>query len=316
MPMLMNCDAEGKHIKPLAPVMPFNSARQAASVIRSDTGKKTAFLLKPCEKRALFELVKLSQCTLENAVIVTMDCMGRMENTTYLELIKDHSDLTEQFIAGDVFQEHISSSCRTCTEFVTEETDIHINILGCLDQISFSAYTDKGEEILGACKYENAEIPGTRDEKYNEILKIRTENLNNLSTQILSKIKDMDTFQKMIGSCLNCYACRTACPVCYCKECVFLTDIFSHMPETLLNRVEKRGMIKLPTDTTMFHMTRLAHMAHACVGCGQCSSVCPSDIPVADIFRVVSKNVQKFFGYIPGKDTSEPIPFLNYKKKS
>jgi len=56
-------------------------------------------------------------------------------------------------------------------------------------------------------------------------------------------------------------------------------------------------------------------MSHACIGCGQCSSVCPSDIPVADIFKVVSKDIQKFFDYMPGKNTEDQIPYLNYKKK-
>ncbi len=72
----------------------------------------------------------------------------------------------------------------------------------------------------------------------------------------------------------------------------------------------------MPADTVMFHLTRLAHMSHACVGCGQCASVCPSGIPVADIFKTVAVRTQDLFDYEPGKDLSEPIPYLAFEEDS
>jgi formate dehydrogenase subunit beta len=315
MPMLISRveRMNAMQIVPLAPVMPFNSARQASSLLKSDTGKKIAFLLKPCEKRALIELAKLSQCSLENAIIITADCLGRMENKDYLDLVKEYPDLTNTFIKDDRYKDLISPSCNVCTQFIDKESDIHVNIIGCNDSVSFSAQTEIGEKILEGFG-ETTSLPETGEKE--KLLGQRKENLEALTQSVLSKTKEMDKFQNMLGTCLNCYNCRSACPVCYCKECVFLTDIFSHMPETLLNRADKRGIIKLPTDTTMFHMTRMAHMSHACVGCGQCTSVCPSDIPVADIFKVISKNTQDFFEYIPGQNTDEKIPYLNYKKEN
>jgi len=301
MPMLIS-DAEFiKTTKPLAPVMSVNSARQAAAVLKSHTGKTVALLMKPCEKRALYELVKLSQCSLENALIITTDCMGRMENDAYITLIKESPDLSMDVMRGKTYQEKITSSCSVCTEFTSEKSDIHMNIIGCDQNNSFTAISEKAQSLFKKLRYKVAEIPETRAKEITLTLKDRSENMRELSNRVSDDIMDITKFQKIIGSCLNCYNCRTACPVCYCKECVFVTDIFSHMPETLMNRADKKGILKLPTDTTMFHMTRLAHMSHACIGCGQCSSVCPSDIPVADIFKVVSKDIQKFFDYMPGK---------------
>lgn len=315
MPMLISDIKKMENIEPLAPVMPFNSARQAASVLKSNTGKTIVFLLKPCEKRAIVELVKLSQCKLEDALIITTDCLGRMENKAYLDLTAVEPDLTKIFIQESGFQDKITSSCNVCTEFTDNGSDIHIGFIGCNEQIFFSAQTEKGEKCLEKFESNKTDLPGTRQAEVDKILEQRNETLDAMTQDISKRLKDIDEFQKLIGTCLNCYNCRTACPVCYCKECVFLTDIFSHMPETLLNRADKKGMIKLPTDTTMFHMTRMAHMSHACVGCGQCSSVCPSDIPVAEIFKVISKDTQDFFGYVPGKDIDENIPYLNYKKE-
>ena len=129
-------------------------------------------------------------------------------------------------------------------------------------------------------------------------------------------LKNVVAFQTEIANCLNCYNCRVACPVCYCKECVFLTDVFNHKPETLLLRAEKKGAVKMPVDTSMFHLTRLSHIGHSCIGCGQCSSVCPVDINVADIFRTVAAETQKFYDYEPGRDLLEQIPQLVFKDKA
>ena len=64
--------------------------------------------------------------------------------------------------------------------------------------------------------------------------------------------------------------CRVACPVCYCKECVFLTNVFEHDPDQYLRWAKRKGMVKMPTDTVFYHITRMVHMSTACVGCGQC----------------------------------------------
>lgn len=320
MPMLIK-DPEklGSTGDPLAPAMPFNAARQAASVLKAHTGKTIALLLKPCEKRALVELVKLSQCTLEDAVIITHDCPGRLENKIYLEQAATESERLDKRFEDDEFINLTPSSCQACTQFTDNGSDIHIALFGCSGQTLFSARTDKGKNLLESLNGTQVQIPGAREQMLDQLLSRRTRGMERLRDNILPEIKEpeikkMERFQKLIATCLNCYNCKTACPVCYCKECVFTTDIFDHMPETLLNRADKKGIIKLPTDTTMFHLTRLAHMSHACVGCGQCSSVCPSEIPVADIFKVVSRNTQDFFGYLPGSDIDEMIPYLNYKK--
>jgi hypothetical protein len=70
----------------LAPVSPFNTARMASRVLADGVGKRIAVVMRPCEVRALIELAKLSQCTLEPAILISMDCFGRMENDDYLEL--------------------------------------------------------------------------------------------------------------------------------------------------------------------------------------------------------------------------------------
>ncbi|MBU4258306.1 MAG: formate dehydrogenase, partial [Proteobacteria bacterium] len=94
MPTLIADPEKMEQAEPLAPVAPFNAARQAASVLRYPTGKKVAVVLRPCEIRALIELSKLKQCVLDEAILIGFDCMGRIENDSYLEMAAQEEDIT------------------------------------------------------------------------------------------------------------------------------------------------------------------------------------------------------------------------------
>ncbi|MBU3981600.1 MAG: 4Fe-4S dicluster domain-containing protein [Proteobacteria bacterium] len=318
MPTLIADPEKMLQAQPLAPAAPFNAARQAASVLRYPTGKKVAVVLRPCEIRALIELAKLKQCVLDEAILIGFDCMGRIENDSYLEMAAQEEDITTSFYADSSMQDRITGICKACEYFQPYGADLTICLLGMpvMEKIGLMAGTEAGENIIKSLGLSTVEQPEGREVAANSLLQKRTEARDKLFSETSEKIKDIEKFQKTIANCLNCYNCRNACPVCYCKECVFLTDVFAHEPEVLQRRAAKRGAVKLPADTTMFHMTRLAHMSHACVGCGQCSSVCPSSIPVADIFRTVSAKVQELYNYVPGRDISESIPYLVFEEES
>jgi formate dehydrogenase subunit beta len=70
----------------------------------------------------------------------------------------------------------------------------------------------------------------------------------------------------------------------------------------------------MPTDTLFYHLTRLAHMSTACVGCGQCSNACPNDIPVMELFRSVARQAQAAFDYRAGRSVDEIPPLSTFKE--
>ncbi|MBU4260318.1 MAG: 4Fe-4S dicluster domain-containing protein [Proteobacteria bacterium] len=303
-------------IDPLAPAAPFNAARQAATVSRQATGKRLALVLRPCEIRALIELVKLNQCTLENVVLIGIDCLGRMENEVFLRHASALGDVTSEFQKNTSLQDDITRTCQMCEQFEPAHADIAMSTLGMAENsVLFASGSETGEALLKELGLSPAENPAQRETVTKQLREKRAACKKEVFAETSEKINSIEKFEKMIGTCLNCYNCRQACPVCYCRECVFLTDVFAARPETLLRRAQKRGSVKLPTDTTMFHLTRLSHIAHSCVGCGQCSSVCPSNIPVADIFTTVAAQVQAAYDYVPGRDVQEPIPYLIFAEK-
>jgi formate dehydrogenase subunit beta len=181
------------------------------------------------------------------------------------------------------------------------------------EKLGVIAGSEAGVDIMRNLDAEPGKEPAERMPEIETMVRERTSSRQHLMHRTSEAIRSMDKFQRFIADCLNCYNCREACPVCYCNHCVLCTDVFDHPPEVLMRRAEKRGGLKLPTDTTMFHLTRLTHMAHACIGCGQCSSVCPSRIPVADLFRTVGSKVQSLYGYEPGRSLEDPIPICVFE---
>jgi len=119
---------------------------------------------------------------------------------------------------------------------------------------------------------------------------------------------------KLLAPCINCHNCKTVCPLCYCKECFFDSPTFEMEAEKYLGWAEKRGTIRMPTDTLLFHITRMNHMATSCVGCGMCEEACPNDIPVSNIFRMVGLKTQKLFDYVPGRSLDEELPLSTFKE--
>ncbi len=70
----------------------------------------------------------------------------------------------------------------------------------------------------------------------------------------------------------------------------------------------------MPTDTIFYHITRIAHMSTACVGCGQCTNACPNDIPVMELFRTVSYLTQKVFEYEAGRSIEDDPPLSVFRE--
>lgn len=317
MPTLISSDSHGSHIS-LMPVLPFNSARSAIKLLKHHTDAKIAIYLRPCEIRSLIELSKLNQCQLDNTTIISTVCGGRMENKSYLEFIRD-TDLNIKKTLNKSFEQHICLSCQTCDNIQPNYADlvVHFDTTQNEPQLYIEATTDQGEQILTSSGQLSPEKP---EKPYFERIENKISDKKALKTELFaktsSKISSMSQFQTIIANCLNCYNCMSACPICYCKACVFKTDVFDHDPENYLRKAHKKESLKIPMDTSMFHLTRLSHMSHSCVGCGQCSSVCPSDIPVADFFRTVAHQTQSLFNYEPGKDRQEPMPYQIFEENS
>lgn len=109
-------------------------------------------------------------------------------------------------------------------------------------------------------------------------------------------------FNKIISPCIRCYACRNACPLCYCPTC-FVDE----------SRPQWVGKSIDPTDTLTFHFLRAYHCAGRCTDCGACERACPVGIPVREFTSKLNKDALELFGWEAGLDAEKRPPLDVYR---
>jgi ferredoxin len=109
-------------------------------------------------------------------------------------------------------------------------------------------------------------------------------------------------FTQLISSCIRCYACRNACPLCYCSTC-FVDE----------SRPQWVGKSIDPIDTMTFHILRAYHCAGRCTDCGACERVCPVGIPVRQFTKKLNKDAYELFGWEAGLGSDQRPPLDVYR---
>ncbi len=301
-------------IDPFAPVIPVNTAKLISSLTARPSGKNIAVVLRSCEARAAIELAKLNQVNLDNILLIGMDCYGRFENTDFAKL-QEQNLTTESFLnsaqSGNVGINgfDVAEACKICEYPVAENVDIRLCVIGSeIGSFGVEGVSEKGQNILTALEYSGGDSPGKRLEAVKTLTSQRAELLNQNLDAYHQTVNSIQGLEDHLSNCINCYNCRVACPVCYCKECVYMTDTFRHEGQQFLGWAQKEGVLKMPTDTAFYHLTRMSHIGAFCVGCGQCTSACPNDIKLTLAFRHAAKVSQERFEYLAGRSLDEQQP--------
>jgi formate dehydrogenase subunit beta len=113
----------------------------------------------------------------------------------------------------------------------------------------------------------------------------------------LSHAERTEFWQRHFARCIKCYACRTACPQCFCETCVLEHDLW----------VES-GVLAPPFPS--YHLIRAYHTVSKCVGCMECERACPADIPLTVLYTLLRRDAEKMFQYVPGRSVDEPPPLV------
>jgi formate dehydrogenase subunit beta len=324
MPTLVTDPKQLNGTDPLAPIFPLNGAKIVSRLTRKPMGGNVAVVLRPCEIRAFVELVKLKQGRTEEVVLVGIDCLGTFKNGDDLQINgKKEAEFTSRFYKDALSGKKLtlegfdlSPACKACENPVPNGADILIGLFGVDtdNQLLIQARTPKGETLYDNLDLFDSEEPPERPAAVESLVAERTAYRDKMFAETTEATNSLEKLNTYFAKCVNCYNCRVACPVCYCKECVFVTDVFNHDPVQYLRWANRKGVIKMPTDTIFYHLTRMAHMSMACIGCGQCTNACPNDIPVMELFRTVSYRTQKAFGYEAGRSIEEDPPLSIFRE--
>ena len=113
-------------------------------------------------------------------------------------------------------------------------------------------------------------------------------------------------WQNELSRCIRCNACRDACPACTCEKCVFNNPESGVENKSPANSFEEK----------MFHIIRAYHVAGRCTDCGECSRVCPQNIPLHLLNRKFIKDMNEFYGeYQAGAEVGSRAPLVDYTEE-
>lgn len=306
---------------PFSPVMPISGAMMVAQLTSDKSEKKLGAVLKPCEIRALVELVKLEQANLDNVTIIGTDCLGTYEVEDYTRVFNEVKGSAEEKatqVLGEMCRNitkpgsmpaELRSSCKMCNSFTPALADITIGVFGEGDEI----YVNIDDGLAEKLGLELQETPG-RQETVDKLLAKRNEVREQVFSGFREKMKSIIDFADTVDTCIRCYACQAACPLCYCRVCFFHTDTFEPESERYYRWADREGAVRMPTEILLYQLTRLSHVALSCCGCGMCESACPRGLPLTAIFQTVGDGLQKALNYVPGRSLEEKIPVTTFSE--
>ncbi|WP_333871442.1 4Fe-4S dicluster domain-containing protein [Desulforamulus putei] len=235
--------------------------------------EKTAVIAKGCDVRAIVGLIKEGQINKDNLTIIGVPCEGMVDRKQICELVggKDILEVTD-----------------TGAELILKGKD-------------FEQTVAKADVMFGSCKTCRYNTPVLFDKLIGEAVPAREADYGDIEAfEALSAEERNAYIAQEMQKCIRCYACRQACPMCYCSEC--FVDCGS--PAWIGKSA------KSVDDNALFQAVRVFHLAGRCVDCGACERACPMGIKLSLLNRKMVKDVKELFGAEAGVSLEDP-PALN-----
>jgi formate dehydrogenase subunit beta len=158
--------------------------------------------------------------------------------------------------------------------------------------IGLACTAEEAEECSCAKPYPSVLVDTHVGEKTEPVVNKLTEELRQKDIA-----ERLEFWQKQFERCIKCYACRNACPQCFCPECTLEEELWV-----------ETGRVPPPFPT--FHLIRAMHTAGKCVGCRECELSCPAHIPLTTLYTLIREEVGEMFGYEPGADLEAQPPLV------
>lgn len=229
----------------------------------TDRKEKIAVFAKGCDSRNIVNHLIENKIKREQLVIVGVPCLGMIDKRKITEMAKHEvvsvdesgSDIQVKTVAGELSfskTEVLQSNCRVCLH---RNPVIHDEMVAdpVPEQTNIDPYADVREiEAMSS------------DEKWKY-------------------------FESLFAPCVRCYACRNACPLCYCPTC-FVDEA---KPQWL-------GKSQDPIDIRTFHFLRAYHCAGRCTDCGACERACPVGINMRMFTKKLNRECLELYGWEAG----------------
>lgn len=237
---------------------------------------KTAVFLKPCDTYSFNQLVKEHRINREKIHVIAIECLAKLD----VEKIKAKGATA---ITG---VEVVEKDVKVATAY-GEETYYKPEVVLTKCATCNKTHQAKDEEII------LHERPQRDVNRFEEVEKL----------EAMTADERFAFWKEQLSKCIRCNACRNVCPACSCLKCVF------DNPQSGISAKANDSEF----EEKLFHVIRAFHVSGRCTDCGECSRVCPQNIPLHLLNRKFIKDIDGFYGeYQAGETTDGKTPLTSY----
>ena len=237
---------------------------------------KTAVFLKPCDTYSFNQLVKEHRISREKIHVIAIECMAKLD----IEKIK------AQGATAVTGVEVVDKEVKVATAY-GEETYYKPDVVLTKCATCNKTHQVKDEEII------LHERPQREVNRFEEVEKL----------EAMTAEERFAFWKAQLSKCIRCNACRNVCPACSCLKCVF------DNPQSGISAKANDSEF----EEKLFHIIRAFHVSGRCTDCGECSRVCPQNIPLHLLNRKFIKDIDGFYGEYQAGETSEgKTPLTSY----
>ncbi|MBO5240115.1 MAG: 4Fe-4S dicluster domain-containing protein [Clostridia bacterium] len=238
---------------------------------------KTAIFLKPCDSYSFNQLVKEHRIVRENIHVIAIECQGKLD----IEKIK------AQGISAVTEVEEEGESVTVSSLYGETKLNKAEILLGKCASCKGKTHQVKDEEII------LHEMPAPINNRFDEVAKL----------EAMTEDERFAFWREQLQKCIRCNACRNVCPACSCVKCVFDNPASGIEAKANDDKFEEQ----------LFHIIRAFHVAGRCTDCGECSRVCPQNIPLHLLNRKFIKDIDGLYGeFQAGETDNGKTPLTSY----
>lgn len=238
---------------------------------------KTAVFLKPCDTYSFNQLLCEHRILRDNIYVVGIPCEGMLDEGKLKALVPE-------LLGAEDNGENVCLSGYDGTKTVPKAQLLSERCENCKSR-RHVVY----DELIG----EEGEVLDSH--RFDEVARI----------EAMTPDERFAFWQSQLSRCIRCNACRNVCPACTCEKCVFDNPESGIENKAAANSFEEK----------LFHVIRAFHVAGRCTDCGECSRVCPQNIPLHLLNRKFISDINRLYGtYQAGETDSGRSPLVNFNQ--
>ena len=237
--------------------------------------KKIAMVVRGCESRSVNALVLENQHPRENLYLIGIPCEGIVDWRKIVEAVGE--DVLSVQDQADIVVVRTPKG-----EFTLDRAALmHGSCLRCTQKNPLGTDVTIGKPVA---------------EQDPHLLRERVKNFEALGIQTR-----YEYFRQESERCIRCYACREACPMCYCEEC-FVDHTGPRWTESGVTPAGMQG----------WHIIRAFHQTGRCTSCGACERACPMDIHMTYLTDKLNTDMYDKYQFVAGLDAKTQTPFAAF----